>query len=298
MSKILITGASGFIGANVCQLLVDKYDIFTVGLTDNDNCKADLAKTVPALEYCDIVLHAAGKAHTVPKTDNEKKVFFDVNLTGTINLCTALEKCGTPESLIFISTVAVYGVDSGEYITETHPLLGNTPYALSKIQAEAYLTEWCHKKNVKLGIIRPALIAGPNPPGNLGSMINGIRKSRYFSIADGKAQKSVLMVADIARLIPALAEKGGIYNVCASRQLAFRELEQLISAQLGVKMPISIPFRIAKFLALFGDYIWENAPINSLTLNKMTTNLTFDNNKARRELNWEPLDVLENFRIE
>jgi len=79
-----------------------------------------------------------------------------------------LEKVGVPESFIFVSTVAVYGCETGEDIDENHPLKGNTPYALSKIQAEKFLTEWCHTNNVKLGIIRPSLIAGPNPPGNLG----------------------------------------------------------------------------------------------------------------------------------
>lgn len=58
-----------------------------------------------------------------------------------------------------------------------------------------------------LGIIRPSLIAGPNPPGNLGAMINGIRSGKYMSIAGGKARKSVLLVQDIATLVPLLTEK-------------------------------------------------------------------------------------------
>ena len=52
------------------------------------------------------------------------------------------------------------------------------------------------------------MIVGPNPPGNLGAMINGIRSGRYFSIAGSKARKSVLMVQDIANLVPLLAERG------------------------------------------------------------------------------------------
>lgn len=59
-------------------------------------------------------------------------------------------------------------------------------------------------------IIRPSLIAGVNAPGNLGAMVRGIKTGRYLSINHGKAKKSVLMAEDIARLIPKLAEVGGI----------------------------------------------------------------------------------------
>lgn len=234
----------------------------------------------------------------MPKTEEEKQAFFDVNLQGTKNLCTALEQSGIPKSFIFISTVAVYGRDSGENITEEYPLNGTTPYALSKIKAEKYLEEWCAMHNVKLSILRPSLIAGPNPPGNLGAMIHGIKSGKYLSIAGGKAQKSVLMVQDIANLVPLLIEKGGIYNVCDSYQPSFRELEMVICKQLNKKLPLSIPYWFAKSMAVFGDCLGEKTPINSLKLRKITHSLTFSNEKAMRELGWKPMNVLKNFRIE
>ena len=215
--KLLFTGASGFLGNTVYPLLSEYYEVSTIGLALEDDYTLNLAQEIPILkEKYDIVFHAAGKAHSVPKDEVEKQSFFNVNLQGTKNLCKAFENNGIPKAFIFVSTVAVYGCDCGENITEDHPLNGMTPYALSKIQAEQYLQEWCNKHHVTLGIIRPSLIAGPNPPGNLGAMINGIRHSKYFSIAGGKARKSVLMVQDIANLIPLLVRKGGIYNVCDS----------------------------------------------------------------------------------
>ena len=297
--KLLFTGASGFLGNHIYPLLKEKYSISTIGLTSLDNYFVNLAIAVPFLtEKYDIVLHAAGKAHSTPKTEEEKQLFFDVNLQGTKNLCVALERTSIPKAFIFISTVAVYGCDYGENITEEHPLNGMTPYALSKIQAEQYLQEWCNKHHVTLGIIRPSLIAGPNPPGNLGAMINGIRNGKYFSIAGGKARKSVLMVQDIANLIPLLAEKGGIYNVCDTYQPTFRELESVICRQLGKSMPLSIPYWLAKSMAVVGGCFGSKAPINSLKLNKITKSLTFSNEKAMRELGWKPMNVLENFKIE
>lgn len=299
MVKILFTGASGFLGNNVRPLLEENYVVTTVGLTDIDDYKVNIAKEIPEFtDVYDIVLHAAGKAHMIPKTAEDRKLFFDVNYQGTVNLCSALEKSGLPKALIFISTVAVYGLNYGLDITEEYPLNGNTPYANSKIMAEKYLTKWCTEHNVILGIIRPSLIAGPNAPGNLGAMVNGIKTGKYLSIAGGRAKKSVLMVQDIANLIPLLAEKGGIYNVCDSNQPSFRQLEWIICRQLGKKrLPVSIPFGIARLMALVGDCFGKWAPFNSLKLKKITTSLTFSNEKARKELNWEPLDVLENYKI-
>ena len=246
------------------------YTVATVGLLSQDDYTVNIANEIPKLhERYDIILHAAGKAHSVPRSEAEKQMFFDVNLQGTKNLCAALEKVGVPRVFIFISTVAVYGCAYGENITEDHPLNGDTPYAMSKRLAEEYLQKWCYEHNVILGIIRPSLIAGPNPPGNLGAMIYGIRSGKYLSIAGSQARKSVLMVQDIAKLVPLLAEKGGIYNVCDSHHPTFRELETTICRQLDKKLPLSIPYWV-------DEYGKRHTPSKS-------TGLTVKGNKKRAE---------------
>ena len=298
MEKLLFTGASGFLGYNIRPLLEKQYEVRTIGLTDDDDIKINIAKEVPPVNtHYDLVLHAAGKAHTVPKTEAEKQVFFDVNYQGTVNLCTALEKAGVPKALVFISTVAVYGCEFGELITEDHPLEGTSPYAKSKIMAEEYLQEWCERNHVALGILRPSLLAGKNAPGNLGAMVNGVKKGFYMNIAGGKVVKSILMAEDIARLLPLLAEKGGVYNVCDTNQPSFGQISESVARQLGKRMPISIPYWMAWCMAKVGDLLGSKAPINSYKLEKMTKSLTFSNEKARRVLGWEPLDVLSNYTI-
>lgn len=296
--KLLLTGASGYLGKNITPILTKKYEISTLGIESTNTVVCNLSFQKPVIDKkYDIILHAAGKAHTTPRTLEEIEEFYNTNLNGTINLCTSLEKEGIPNSFIFVSTVAVYGVDFGELISEENPLNGNTPYALSKIQAEQYLTEWCNKHGVILGIIRPSLIAGPNPPGNLGAMIKGIKSGKYLSISNGIARKSVLMVQDIANIVPLLAEKGGVYNVCDSSYPSFRELEELIANQLGKSKPLSIPYKLAKVFAKVGDLLGDHSPINTLKLDKITKSLTFSNEKARKELGWTPLSVLDNFKI-
>lgn len=298
MKKLLFTGGSGFLGFNIRPILEKQYDVHTIGLTDDDDIKFNIAQAVPPIDtHYDVVLHAAGKAHTVPKTDAEKQVFFDVNFQGTVNLCQALENAGVPKSLVFISTVAVYGCEFGELIDESHPLEGDTPYAKSKIMAEEYLTKWCSEHGVVLGILRPSLLAGRNAPGNLGSMVNGVKKGFYLNIAGGKVRKSVLMAEDIARLLPLLEARGGVYNVCDTYQPTFGQLSESVARQLGKHKPISIPYWMAWCMAKVGDLLGDKAPINSYKLEKMTKSLTFSNEKARKELGWEPLDVLTNYQI-
>lgn len=297
--KVLLTGAQGFVGSNlISKLQNDNYGVTTLGRSERNEYICNLSNEVPNLsKEFDIVIHAAGKAHSIPKTKNEEEEFTRVNLVGTQNLCLALEKKGLPKYFIFISTVAVYGRETGLNIRENHPLNGKTPYAKSKILAEEYLLDWATKNNITLTILRPSLIAGINPPGNLGDMIKAIEKGFYFNIAKGEARKSVLMVDDLYPIIEKSMKKGGIYNVCDSTNPSFKELSYSISEQLTKKRPKSISFFIAKTLAVIGDIIGERFPINSLKLEKITKSLTFSNSKILKETDWVPLNVIQNFKI-
>ncbi len=295
--KILFTGADGFLGSNVVPLLEEKgVEVKTLGLKDCD-FNVDITKEIePINENFDLVFHAAGKAHIIPKTKEEEDLFYKVNLEGTKNICNALQNT-LPKSFVFVSTVAVYGCDSGLNIDETYPLKGETPYAKSKLLAEQFLTSWSKKHNIAMSIIRPSLIAGVNAPGNLGAMVKGIQTGKYLNIAGGKARKSVLMVEDIANLIVLLQGRTGIYNVCDDDSPSFSNFEEIICKQLDKKLPLSIPLWLAKTMALIGDLLGTKAPINTNKLKKITESLTFSNEKAKTELGWIPLKVLENFKI-
>lgn len=298
MNTMLITGASGFVGKNILPLLSESYDMKTLGLFKDDDYTCDLEKEIPILDRkFDVVFHVAGKAHVSTKSINDIKSFYNVNYKGTMNLCNALEQSEVPRNFIFISSVAVYGLEYGENITEDYPLNGNSAYARSKILAEEFLIRWCSKNNVILTILRPSLIAGPQPPGNLGNMIKGIQNGKYISIAKGRAKKSVLMVQDIANLLPLVINKGGVYNVCDSDNPSFRDLERIISSQLGKRMPYSIPIGVAKILACIGDVFGDKAPINTRKFLKITQSLTFSNVKIRTSLNWKPTSVKDNFKL-
>ena len=298
MEKLLYTGGTGFLGYNTKPILDQQYEVTTIGITERDELKVNFAKEVPVLPcHYDIVLHAAGKAHIYPKTPEEVQSFFDINYQGTVNLCTALEKVGVPKAFVFISTSGVYGIDNGNYVTEDYPLKGEEPYQKSKIMAEQFLTEWCEKNGVTLGILRPSLMAGKNAPGNLGAMVNGIKSGKYLSINHGKARKSLLMAEDIAHLVPLVVAKGGVYNVCDDEHPSFGQLEELIAKQLGKRKPISIPYWFAKCIAVFGDIVGSWFPLNSKRLEKIVLSDTISNEKAKKELGWKPMSVLDDYKI-
>jgi nucleoside-diphosphate-sugar epimerase len=295
--QVLLTGASGFLGNSIINSISPKVDVFTLGRL---NCffNNDLSHSIPLLPDVNIVIHAAGKAHSVPNTSLEKQAFFDVNFKGTQNLLQGIEESQSlPKAFIFISTVAVYGRENGINISEDSPILAKDPYGLSKIQAEQLVLDWCKKHNVICTILRLPLLAGQNPPGNLGAMIKGIKKGYYFNIAGGTAQKSMVLASDVAQCILKVSEIGGIYNLTDGYHPTFNELSRTISLQLGRKFVPNMPLFFAKILAKIGDLIGDKFPVNSNKLAKIMAPLTFDDTKARKAFGWNPTPVLKGFKI-
>jgi nucleoside-diphosphate-sugar epimerase len=292
---ILITGANGFLGKSIIKTLENNYKLFSLSRTFGDY-KISLDKEVPEFKQSfDLVIHAAGKAHSVPKTDTERKQFYDVNVIGTRNLLKGFEKTGVPKQFVFISSVSVYGQEFGIEIDEEHELEAKEVYGLSKIKAEILVMEWCKKHNVVCTILRLPLLVGENPPGNLGAMIKAIDKGYYFNIGGGEARKSMVLAEDVAAFIPKVAKIGGIYNLTDGVHPNFKELSTAISKQQNKKGPYNLPLFIAKTIGLVGDVLGEKAPINSLKLKKITSDLTFDDTKAREVVGWKPQGVLEYF---
>lgn len=290
--RILITGAKGFLGKELISNLEHHVviDMDLAGATIN----ADLSTAIPQLldKAYDIVIHCAGKAHMVPKTKEETEAFFKINLEGTKNLCQGLSHLtNKPQLFVLISTVSVYGLETGENIDEQTPLLGDSPYALSKIQAESYLKSWAMENNLNYLILRLPLVVGQEPPGNLGKMISAIKNGRFFKILQGKARKSMVVGSDIAKLILDNSDKSGTFHLTDGQHPSFYELEEVIIKKLNLSSSISLPYIVAKMIAIFGDVVTK-FPFNSQTLNKMTKNLTFNDEKARRELGWKPTKAL------
>lgn len=295
--QILLTGAQGFLGKIIRKQLCD-HSIATLGNSSLNDYITDLSQCPPVLpNSIDLVVHTAGKAHVIPKTINEAQAFWDVNWQGTLNLLRGIENSlQVLKGFVLTSTVSVYGLVEGENIKESTPLMGTTPYALSKIKAEEAVQEWCTKHGVPYLILRLPLVVGPEPKGNLSKMIRGISAGTYFRVAHGEAQKSMVMGTDVARLIESWAQcdtpRSGIYNLTDGHHPTFFELENAILQRLGKKFIPSLPLWIAKALGRVGNLL-PFFPINSATIKKITSKLTFSDEKAVQELGWSPTLVLE-----
>lgn len=297
---MLLTGANGFLGRSIERHFSEKNKNITVRTAGRSNtCDYTFDLTNGSFrfnEHFDVVVHAAGKAHFVPKKTEEVASFFAVNYQGTVNLLAALEN-NLPASFVFISSVSVYGVSKGLNIPEDTVLAAKDPYGKSKIMAEHYISEWCGKRNIHCVIFRLPLLIGKNAPGNLAAMIKGIKKGYYFNIGNGGAKKSMVMVNDIPVAIEAAIGKTGIFNLTDGVNPSFYELSKLIAKQIGKKNVYSIPKWIAFLLSMMGNLFGTISPINTSKFDKITADLTFNNAKARKELNWRPSSVLDHFRL-
>lgn len=291
---ILITGSNGFLGRFLKEELEKNYVLNNLSRSHADiNC--DISVNIPFFKQSfKLVIHSAGKAHSIPKTEDEKKEFYNVNVLGTLNLLKGLENSGLPKQFVFISSVSVYGQEIGVNITEDHALLAKDPYGLSKIEAEQIVKNWCDNNQVVCTILRLPLLVGEKPPGNLGAMIKALNKGYYFNIGGGMAKKSMVLAKDVASFVSVVAPVGGIYNLTDGYHPSFGELSVAISK----KKQFSLPIFGAKLIGLIGDLVGDKAPINSLKVKKIISDLTFNDSKARKLLNWQPQSILDYLKKE
>jgi nucleoside-diphosphate-sugar epimerase len=286
-----LTGSSGYIGKQIIQSYSDKYSLDTLSRSGGV-FHIDLSKNIPVFyDVYDLVIHAAGIAHVIPKA-KEEIGFYNTNVTITNNLLKGLTPL-VPKRFVFISSVSVYGLLTGNEVDENYSLDAKDPYGKSKIESEEIVARWCDEHGVVCTFLRLPLVVGANPPGSLGSMIRGIQNNYYVNIGGGNARKSMVLAVDVANAIIDASCVGGIYNLTDGYHPSFSELSDLVSIQLGKRKSVNIPMWLAKLLASCGDVLGKDALINTGKLNKICSDLTFDDSKARIAFGWNPKHVLE-----
>jgi len=285
---VLITGASGFLGKAIVEKLSNSDNsLLSLGRSLNSSIQCNLSKEIPRIDNkIDLVIHAAGLAHAVPKTEAEKKAFYDVNVKGTQNLLEGLRRSGTkPKQFLFISSIAVYGEGMSEYPypqKKEAEKLELTAYGWSKWEAENAVREWCEKEGVKALIWRLPLIVGENAPGNLGAMEKAIKRGYYFRI--GNSYQRFRYYVDIQELCDrVLALDGcesGTFNIITG-QKSYGQFEDELAQKYNKKIK-SLPMWLVKCAAKMGDFI-PGFPLNTYRLKKLESSLTFPNTAASKE---------------
>ena len=296
MNTTVLSGAGGFIGRNVLPLLSEQ-EVITIGRSPNMKLRVNLSKEIPPLEKASVVLHAAGRAHLVPKTIKDRDAFYDVNVNGALNLLTGLSSLNNPPELIInLSTVAVYGLSEGERISEEEPVNPNSPYSESKAKAEELFLDWGKKNGVIVINARLPLVSGINPPGNLGFMLSAISRGMYFRIGSGRVRKSILWAGDLAHLVELKNIPSGNYNLTDGQHPEMREIEDWIGKQVNRNVR-ALPEWLIKSAAKMGDVI-PGFPLNHDRFQKLVSPLTFSSAKAEKALGWTPTPVLRTKIIE
>lgn len=303
--NILLTGASGFLGSRIYWELSQQNRVTTLGRTPvgNHHIRCDLLQEVPALpnERFSLVVHCAGKAHSVAWNPTERVDYERVNVQGTLRLLNALEKLPVvPDAFVQISTVLVYGRSQGKLLTEDTPLDATDAYGLSKIRAEAVMQEWATRTGVRLAILRLPLVLAESPTGNVAAMQKAIRRGYYIRMGDGLTRRSMVRADDVAAVIGRAANVGGTFNLTDGYHPTVRELEESLAQQVGRSRPIpAMSITSAKVIARVGDglnsVIGRRFPFDSIALQKLTGSLTFADQKARQQLNWDPRPALDVF---
>ena len=302
--KVLITGGSGFLGRYLLSEAKSlNCSVATVGRTPVDSDQhftLDLsADTVDINWDPELVIHAAGKAHVVPRSEAEVEAFHKTNVIGTRNLLDGLQGKENLRQFVFISSVAVYGVISGEGISEMQPIDRDalTPYGKSKWDCEEMITEWCEARNISYQCYRLPLVVGDSPKGNLESMIRAIQKGYYFRIKGNTARKSMVWGKDVAVQSFKPLRTSGVFNLTDGIHPDITSVESALEKLLGKRINKTLPRFPLRVMASIGDagqsILRRSLPFSGERLKKLTSSLTFSDEKAREEIGWTPHACLE-----
>jgi len=307
MPHVLLTGASGFLGARVLQAFLKAgWEVTTLGRRDVPEAHLHLTSdllsvpNLPKSARYDRVVHLAGKAHSVPRTAAERNSFRTVNLLGTEKLLEALSNLVVfPPIFLFASSVAVYGIQQGENIDESLAPNPLTPYGESKLNAERAIAEWIEKRGGRYLHLRLPLVCFWEAPGNLGAMQRAFQRRRYVRIRGNEARKSMVWAEDVADLITTVTgQTSGAWHLTDGHHPSFSELESCLQKITGNAPILNIPMFWLRQAAVVGDLLnsWGlPVPLTSDRLDKLTFSLTFNDSAARHDLGWRGTSVIEHF---
>lgn len=251
--KIAVTGGAGFIGSVLMKnLLAAGHEAFWLdirasevypGRGQNVDVTHQEALT-QALCGVEAVYHLAAEHQ-----DDIQPVskYYDVNVGGAQCLVKACEENGI-HTIIFTSSVAVYGLDAGESTEDLAPAPFND-YGRSKLEAEKVFEGWAAVDTArKLVTVRPVVIFGPRNRGNLYRLMRQIASGKFLMIGDGENRKSIGYVENIAAfLVFCLGMGKGVhlYNYVDKPDMTMNEMILAIRramgrAGLGVRLPYAL----------------------------------------------------------
>jgi nucleoside-diphosphate-sugar epimerase len=209
--KLLITGASGFIGKHLlADLLKQKLNICAAARSHSDLPfptfvvgKIDGATNwSAAISGCDAVIHLAACAHVTNQAKIDKSLLHETNVEGTARLAQEAAKAGV-KHFIFISSIGAMADTSNKVLCADAPCSPTTLYGQSKLMAEKELKFIAGKYGMEWTIIRPPLVYGPGNPGNMQRLLKLIRSGIPLPLASVRNRRSFVYVENLVDVIVA-----------------------------------------------------------------------------------------------
>ena len=300
MSCILVTGANGFVGSKLCQVLIDNSDtVHAITRRQNFPLETSTLKYFSvnnigsdtqwerALDRVDCVIHLAARVHVMlDSSSNPLAIYREVNTVGTMNLARQALKAGV-KRFIYISSIKVNGESTSKNTSfkasdETFP---TDPYAISKYEAEQQLFELTKNTNMSIVVIRPPLVYGPGVKANFFSMMRWVNKEIPLPLGLIHNKRSLVALDNLVDLILVCsthkAAVNQIFLVSDGNDLSVTQLLQSMAKALD-KTSRLIPVPV--WLLRLGATILRQTNIS----NRLLDSLQVDMRKTQELLNWEP----------
>lgn len=251
--RLLVTGASGFVGHHLACLLAldDGIELTPLPAGTDLRDRAALEATCLALRP-DAVIHLAAQSF-VPRSFEAPEETYAVNFLGTLHLLEALKNSSFDGTFLFVGSSDVYGlVGTGQLpITEQMLLAPRSPYAVSKAAAELLCRQWSVTEKMRIVMTRPFNHIGPGQ--DLRFAVSGFcrqvalihlgKQAPVIEVGDLGVTRDFTDVRDVVRAYLALLEKGSsgdVYNICSGREILLADVLPQLRAISGVDFEIRV----------------------------------------------------------
>jgi nucleoside-diphosphate-sugar epimerase len=237
MSKILVTGANGFIGKVLCnQLILQGHEVAAIS---SDLGDISLIKTWEQISATDTVIHLAAKTF-VPESWKNPGAFLETNTLGTLR---ALEYCKKHQAnMVYISSY-LYGNAKTLPINEEAPVYTPNPYALSKKNAEYYCRLFANSYGLNTVILRPFNIYGfnQNPSFLIPEIINQVLQKKTVHVKDLAPKRDYVFIEDfISSIIKCLhINQFEIINIGSGISYSVNEIIDMVQQICGTNYPVT-----------------------------------------------------------
>jgi nucleoside-diphosphate-sugar epimerase len=262
--RVLVTGASGFIGGNLVDRLLAERAQVTCLVRPGSNLSrldsqrltlmtgdlTDPASLPPAVQDVDVVLHVAGATKGARRGD-----YFQANLEATRNLLRACQDYGPEgQKFLFVSSLAAAGPSSGPPLTEDlepHPV---SAYGASKLAAEKAVLEFGQRRPVI--IIRPPVVYGPRDRDTL-LLFKSVQKGINVIPGRGTQRVSLVHVDDLVTgIIQAVRREqayGRVYYICGDGHYDWQTIGDYLGRVLRRRfITLYVPWGVMRLVALGG----------------------------------------------